>query len=132
MKRPPDRRTVLAAAGAAAVAAAAGPGAAQASDVRGAVAFEGGATIPEGRLRLYLEDPAVADAAQGRVSEALVESDGKSTEIAFSLALDALAASPTRRVVVRLERPDGWLIARGSAKADPASAVEVVLKPVIY
>lgn len=131
MKRPPDRRAVLAAAGAAAVAAAAGPGAAQAPDVRGAVAFDGGAAIPEGRLRLYLEDPAVAD-AQPRVSEAFAESDGKATEIAFSLAPGALAASPTRRVVARLERPDGWLIARGSAEADPGSTVSVVLKPVIY
>ena len=42
MKRPTDRRTVLIAAGAAALATAAGTGAAQSSDIRGAVKFAGG------------------------------------------------------------------------------------------
>ena len=61
MKRPTDRRTVLMAAGAAAVAAAAGPVAAQSTDIRGAVTFEGGAVIPEGHLEIYLEDPAIQE-----------------------------------------------------------------------
>ena len=66
MKRLTDRRTVLMTAGAAAVAAAAGPVAAQSTDIRGAVTFEGGAVIPEGHLEIYLEDTAIQDNARRR------------------------------------------------------------------
>ena len=72
MKRPIGRRTVLMTAGAVAVAAAAGPVAAQSGDIRGAVAFEGGAVVPEGQLEIYLEDPAIQDSAQRRVAETRV------------------------------------------------------------
>jgi hypothetical protein len=128
MKRPTDRRTVLMAAGAAAVAAAAGSVAAQSTDIRGAVTFEGGAVIPDGHLEIYLEDN-----ARRRAAETRIKSDGKSKAIEFSLSPPASStASPTLQIVARLERADGWLLARGSAQFEAGSPVYVTLNTVMY
>ena len=133
MKRPTDRRTVLMTAGAAAVAAAAGPVAAQSTDIRGAVTFEGGAVIPEGHLEIYLEDPAIQDNARRRAAKTRIKSDGGSKAIAFSLSPPASStASPTLQIVARLERADGWLVARGSAQFEAGSPVNVTLNAVMY
>lgn len=133
MKRPTDRRTVLMAAGVAAVAAAAGTAAAQSTDIRGAVTFEGGAVIPKGHLEIYLEDPAIQDKARRRAAKTSVKSDGGSKTIAFSLSLPASStASSTRKIVARLERADGWLLARGSAQFEAGSTVYLTLNTVMY
>lgn len=133
MKRPTDRRAVLMAAGAAAVAAAAGAVAAQSADIRGSVTFEGDAVIPKGHLEVYLEDPAIQDKSQRRVSETRIESDGGSKAIDFSFSLPASAtALPTLQIVARLERADGWLLARGSAQFEAGSPVQVTLNTVMY
>lgn len=131
MTRKPDRRTVLTA-GAAAVAAAAWPAAAQSTEIRGAVTFEGGTAIPEGRLEIYLEDPAMTDSVR-RTASREIESDGGSETIAFSLPPVTAPASPTLRVVARLERADGWLVARGSATVEAGgSPITVTLNTVMY
>jgi len=134
MKRAPDRRTVILTAGAAAVAAAAAwPAAAQSTDIRGAVTFEGGAAIPEGHLEIYLEDPAITDNAKRRAAETLITSDGGSRTIPFSVSPPAAStASPTLQIVARLERADGWLLARGSAQFEAGSPITVTLNPVMY
>jgi uncharacterized lipoprotein YbaY len=133
MKRRTDRRTVLMVAGAAAVAAATGPVAAQSTDIRGAVTFEGGAVIPEGHLEIYLEDRAIQDNARRRASKTRIKSDGGSKAIPFSLSPPAsLTASPTLQIVARLERADGWLVARGSAKFETGMPVYVALNTVMY
>jgi uncharacterized lipoprotein YbaY len=133
MKRPTDRRTVLLTVGAAAVAAVTGPVAAQSTDIRGAVTFEGSAVIPEGHLEIYLDDPAIQDETRRRATQTRIKSDGRSKSIAFSLPSPASAtASPTRRIVARLERADGWLIARGSTRLEAGSPVYVTLNAVIY
>ncbi|MGK9200610.1 hypothetical protein [Sinorhizobium meliloti] len=133
MKRPTDRRTVLLTVGAAAVAAVTGPVAAQSTDIRGAVTFEGSAAIPEGHLEIYLDDPAIQDETRRRTTQTRIKSDGRSKSIAFSLPSPASAtASPTRRIVARLERADGWLIARGSTRLEAGSPVYVTLNAVIY
>jgi hypothetical protein len=121
------------AAGAVAVAAAAGPVAAQSTDIRGAVTFAGGAVIPKGDLEIYLEDPAIQDSARSRAAKTRIKSDGGSKTIAFSLSPPASStASPTQRIVARLERADGWLLARGSAQFEAGSPVDVVLNAVMY
>ena len=128
-----DRRTVLMTVGAAAVAVAAGPVSAQEADIRGAVTFAGGAAIPEGQLRIYLEDPAVQDKAQRRAAETRIESDGGSKTMEFSLSTPASpTGSPTQRIVARLERADGWLLARGSTQLKAGSPVHVTLNVVMY
>ncbi len=133
MKRLTDRRAVLMAAGAAAVAAATRQAAAQSTDFRGTVTFKGGAVIPKGRLEIYLEDPAIRDKAQRRTAKTQIESDGKSKAVAFSLVPPAgLAASPTQRIVARLERADGWLLARGSAQVGTGLPAQVALSAVAY
>jgi uncharacterized lipoprotein YbaY len=137
VKHPTDRRTVLMTAGAVAgaviVAAAAGPVAAQSPDIRGTVTFAGGAVIPEGNLEISLEDPAIQDTARRRAAKTRVVSDGGSKAIAFSLSPPAsLTASPTLQIVARLERADGWLVARGSARYGAGSPVHVTLSTVMY
>lgn len=126
-----DRRTVLMAAGAAAVAVTAGTVAAQSTDIRGAVTFEGGAVIPKGHLEIYLEDPAIQDKARRRTAKTRVKSDGGSKTIEFSLPASS-TASPTLQIVARLERADGWLIARGSTQLEAGSPVYVTLNVVMY
>ncbi|MBP7003442.1 hypothetical protein [Amaricoccus sp.] len=132
---PTDRRTVLVAAGAAAVAAAAGPVSAQsgspsgAAEIRGSVTYLGGGPIPKGVLVLSLDAPADAKAPP----EARIPSDGDATAIAFALPSPATAtAAPAVRIVARLERPDGWLLARGSAIPAPGAPVEITLAEVMY
>jgi uncharacterized lipoprotein YbaY len=133
MKRPTDRRTVLLTAGVAAVAAAVGPVAAQPTDIRGAVTFQGGTVIPKGCLEIYLEDTAIQDNARRRVAKTRVKSDGRIKTIAFSLSPPAsVTASPTLQIIARLERADGWLVARGSAQLAAASPVYVTLGAVMY
>ncbi|MBP1862344.1 hypothetical protein [Rhizobium herbae] len=132
MKR--HRRTMLMTVGAAAIAAASGAGtvAAQATDIRGAVTFERGAVVPEGRLEIYLEDPAVQGSAR-RSTETHVKSDGRSRTIAFSLTPPASSgASSTLRIVARLERADGWLVARGSTQLKAGESVNLTLNAVTY
>ncbi|AYG63921.1 hypothetical protein [Rhizobium jaguaris] len=133
MKRRTDLRTVLQAVGAAAVAALAGPVAAQSTDIRGSVTFESGAVIPKGHLEIYLEDTASQNNPRRRASQTRIRSDGGSKAIAFSLPPPASsAASRTLRIVVRLERADGWLVARGSTQLKAASPVNVTLNTVMY
>jgi uncharacterized lipoprotein YbaY len=131
--RSTDRRTVLITAGAAAVAAAAGPpAAAQATEIRGTVRFDDGRAIPAGRLEVYLEDPTLADSAR-RVGETHLDSVGTARAIPFALPFPAdTAVSATLRLVARLERSDGWLFARGSARADPGASADIALSLVMY
>jgi len=124
---------MLLAAGAAAVAAVAGAGSAQSTGVSGTVEFEGGAAIPKGEVEIYIEASAAQDDALHPPAMTRAESDGRSGAIDFSLTLPADAtASPRPRVVARLERADGWLLARGSAQLEIDSPVRVVLHPVMY
>jgi uncharacterized lipoprotein YbaY len=124
---------VLLTAGVAAVAAAVGPVAAQPADIRGAVTFEGGAVIPEGYLEIYLEDSAIQDNTRRRVAKTRVKSDGRLKTISFTLSPPASAtASRTLQIVARLERADGWLVARGSARFELGSSVNVTLNTVVY
>ncbi|AGS25593.1 hypothetical protein [Rhizobium etli] len=133
MKRQTKLRAVLLAVGAAAFAALAESVAAQLTDIRGSVTFEGGAVIPKGHLEIYLEDTASQNNPRRRASETRIRSDGGSNAIAFSLPLTASsAASPTLRIVARLERADGWLVARGSTQIKAASPVNVTLNTVLY
>jgi len=133
MKRSAFRRAVLMTAGAAAVTMAAGPGAAQSTDIRGAVTFKDGAAIPEGHLEVYLSDPAIQDSARRRAATTRIKSDGRSTAIAFSLSRPTGATvSPALQIVARLERADGWLIARGSARFEAGSPVQVTLNAAMY
>jgi hypothetical protein len=133
MKRLTDRRTVLLGA-VAATFAAAGRATTQPTAISGTITYEGGAVIPEGHLTIYLADPALPqDNAQRRAPEARIDSDGKSNATAFSLPLPkGWTPSRTLQVVARLERADGWLLARGSAQFEPYSPVHVTLHVALY
>lgn len=128
-----NRRNILLAAGTATVAALAGTVAAQSADLRGTVAFEGGGVIPKGQIEISFEDTAVEDNARGRAATAGLKSDGGAKAITFSFSLPANAtSSPTQEIVARLEREDGWLLARGSAQVEAGKPVEITLYTVMY
>ena len=132
MKRLVDRRTILLAAGTAA-AAFAGAVPAQSADIRGTVEFEGGMVVPKGDLEIYIDDPAVQDSDRQFAAETRVDSDGTSRTIEFSVSpLATPTASSSTQVVARLERPDGWLLARGSARFEIGSPVRIILYTVMY
>ncbi len=97
----------------------AGPNEAQSGDIEGSLVFQAGAAIPAGRIELSLRNNAPPDIQ--------ITSDGTARQIAFTLTGPLPA-----RIVARLERPDGWLLARGSATLEPGKPVEVTLHPVLY
>ena len=139
MSRLTDRRAILFAAGTAALAAATGAVAAQAADIRGVVAFEGGTAIPEGRIEVYLDAPATGSAtgsaagggARVQASKARLASDGGMKSVEFSLPAGATVSQP-QQVVAQLLREDGWLLARGSAEVKDGATVEITLYTVMY
>ena len=133
MKRPTDRRAMLATIGAAVFAAAVNPDAARSSDVRGTVTFEGGAVIPAGHLHVYLEDPGDREPARRHGAETRIRSEGGSRAINFSLVLpEGSSTSPKLTIIARLERADGWLLARGSTRFEAGSLIQVTLNKVTY
>lgn len=106
---------------------------ARSSDISGVVTFESGASIPQGDLEIYLDDPAVGGGMKRRIAEMRVKSDGKSTALDFSLTPPVVSTvSKNPRIVARLERADGWLMARGSTPYKSGSRLKIVLKPVMY
>jgi uncharacterized lipoprotein YbaY len=132
LKRRADRRSVMIA-GAAVLAVASGTVAAQSVDIRGALAFSGGAAIPPGLVLIALEDPAIPDRARRRVAQTRIISDGASKMLDFFLPLPATTAmSSSLQIVARLERADGWLLARGSARVNESSPTTVTLSEAVY
>lgn len=115
------RRMILLAA-----AAIAGGGPAWPGGPRVTVDFEGGGIIPKGRLTVELDDGG-GDGAR----LAAASSTGGSTRITLSLPPGTDLSSP-RQVVVRLEREDGWLLARGSAQPGRGAAAVVTLYTVMH
>ncbi len=105
----------------------------QSTDLRGEVVFEGGSAIPEGIVKVSLEGPDVRPDGQHDAYQTNVSSNGHLRAINFSLSGPAdLLASSNLQIVARLERADGWLLARGSAKLVVGSTVEVTLNKVVY
>lgn len=129
MTRTSPRATMLMAAATAALTTIAGTNLAEASDIQGTVAFADDAAIPKGRIEIYIDDPA-AKGARRHAAATQVESDGGSRTIAFTLA--APADAPATQVVARLEREDGFLLARGSAALKPGAPTTITLYTVMY
>ncbi len=132
MKYPTNRRTLLLAA-AAALATATRRAAAQSTNVHGALRFAGGAVIPAGQIEIYLENPAIQDSTERRVAAIRLQSDGGSKTLDFSLPQPANAtAAPLLRIVARLTRQDGWLLARGSAVLKAGAPADITLNQAVY
>jgi hypothetical protein len=125
----PDRRSILAAASAALLALA-GPARAESVGIAGTVAFADEAPIPKGRLRIVLDVPG-SEAPEPAPSAELV-TDGKATAVDFALTRPDGANPAGLRVVARLEREDGFLLARGSAPVEPGTPVHIILRIVMY
>ncbi len=128
-----NRRALLATAGSMAVAVIAGTAQTQSRYMYGALVLEGGKSIPEGQIEIYLEDPSGRDGGSLDDLKTHIKSDGKLQKIAFSLALPASAATPPNlQIVARLERDDGWLLARGSAQVETGLPVSITIHRVMY
>ncbi|MBY5933538.1 hypothetical protein KUV51_11055 [Tateyamaria omphalii] len=106
---------------------------AQSKDFRGGLTFAGGEVIPAGRIKIFAEDTAIQTERRLADHEVSIDSDGKSRQIEFPLAWSAsYSASPTLRIVAQLEREDGWLLARGSAKVRAGQPISITLNKVMY
>lgn len=128
-----DRRAMLLAAGSVAFAAATGAGAAQSSEIRGTVEYEGGDAIPKGRLKVFLREEGSEPSAQEQAVRAEIQSDGAAAAINFAFpSPGALRGSSTPQIIATLERADGWLLARGTAVYEAGSTVRIVLYTAMY
>jgi len=133
MPRLTRRRSLILGASAAALAAFVHRGAAQPEAVRGVVIFANDGKIPKGGIELFLTDPARRGAEEHRIAQATLHSNGTAERIEFAFELpQPLPQSATRQIVARLERPDGWLIARGRAKLRAGVPVFIRLDTVMY
>ncbi len=133
MKSLADRRTMLLSVGTAVAVAVAGAAPAHSVEISGTVEFEGGAAIPKGEIEIHIEDPTVRESAQHGAAETRVASSGKSRTIEFSFSLPSSStASPGSQIIARLERADGWLLARGSAQLAIDAPVYITLYTAMY
>ena len=126
------RRTLMKTAAAAIMVPMTAP--ADSTEIRGDIVFEDRRAIPKGQIHIYLKAPeAQGDGARLAV-ETLIKSDGGSKIIPFLIEPQAPwdPAPSTMQVIVHLERADGWLLARGSAKLEPGAPVSVTLNRVMY
>ena len=99
--------------------------------IDGIVAFAEAAPIPKGRVVIELEAP------QHAAIRTTLRSDGTARAIPFSIdGIDGLpsANAPRARLVGRLERNDGRLLARGTAplREGGAGPVSIVLYAAMY
>lgn len=130
MKRLADRRTILLAVATVAAAVGARADAGSATDLGVTVGFEGGGLVPKGRLAVYLDGPGVRQQGAARTS---ADSDGGSREINLSLTLPSgTDKSSPQQIVARLQRADGWLLARGSAQLDGSAPIVITLYTVMH
>ncbi|WP_040173496.1 hypothetical protein [Phaeobacter piscinae] len=132
MPHHPHRRALLLGAAGFALTALTYRAKAQSEVVQGRLIFAGDAKIPKGRITISL-----SNSGQPGTSDPALEFDlistGRAKRIDFTLSSAALSAlSPTLQVVARLERADGWLIARGSTKLPAGSPLHITLNQVMY
>lgn len=135
MKRQTNRRKALLAAGllVAGSTAVTQTTAAQPTDITGTVRFESGAEIPKGHIKIFLRDPKSQTKMRELVAKTQLKSIGKFKSLVFSVSLPTNAsATPTQQIVARLERADGWLLARGSAKLRKDAPVDITLYTAMY
>lgn len=128
-----DRRTILLAIGASAMITITEATATQSPEIRGTIEFESGKPIPQGQIKITLKDTAIKKSSGNRAAEMQITSDGKSRAIDFSIPRpENLRASSTSTIVARLERTDGWLLARGSTELNPDAPTDIMLYTVMY
>ncbi len=123
-------RRILLAVGVAAVAAVADTAIAQSTEIHGTVNFEGGAKIPQGEIEIYFEESTLPNETRHPAAQTQVKSDGEARTIAFSFSPPA-SVGPLQ-IIARLEREDGWLLARGSAVSKTGLPVSITLNTVMY
>ena len=103
-------------------------------EIHGEVTYSTGGAIPEGYLKIRLEDPSGGSKAERRIAEVHVKSSGAVDAEPFTLKAPRSRVEGTTQleVVARLEREDGWLIARGSERIRGTEPVSVTLNTVMY
>ncbi len=131
MRHATGRRKVIMTLGVMALATIPGRGATQPTVIPGSVAFEGGMNIPEGEIEIYFDDPSSSDPADPDALSTRLRSDGNAKAIEFLLTVDT-DVSGVREIIARLERNDGWLIARGSTVFELGAPVRIMLHTVMY
>ncbi|KZL17570.1 hypothetical protein PsAD2_03106 [Pseudovibrio axinellae] len=115
------------------IATASGIGTAQAADISGTVTFADNAVVPKGHIKIFLETHASQKSTQELTREVQLKSSGKSKAITFSFSKPTtLTDASVVLIVARLERADGWLLARGSAMLKANTATDITLYKAMY
>ena len=133
MKNGIDRRFLLRTLAGSAVVAAVTKAKASSTNLLGVISFEGDGIIPKGELQIYVENLPDTDTAQRRDAGTILQSDGGTRAIDFSLSLPMHPAPlADAQIVAVLTRADGWLLARGSASLTPDASVNLILYKALY
>ena len=134
MRHPINRRMTLIAASAAVVLAITGTLTAQPEEMQGVLQYETGLPIPKGQVEIHVEYPTVQTTTQQGPAQMQLESRGKDKAITFPLPPSATLGidSDTVQIVARLEREDGWLLARGATSLRAGQPVSITLNTVMY
>ncbi|WP_298961502.1 hypothetical protein [uncultured Roseibium sp.] len=131
MKHSINRRTMLTIVAGASLCANLQVTAARTRTIDGTLRYRDKKIIPKGQVEVFLKG---SDAnADPDTVKTLLTSDGSSQYITFSLELPAgTQISKVSQIVARLEREDGWLLARGSASLTVQTPVNITLNTVMY
>ena len=102
--------------------------------ITGTITYAGNEAIPKGQIKVFLKDSETQSKSQVTASQTQLISTGKAKALAYTFAIPVkTTAAQVLLIEVRLERADGWLLARGSEKVrgmrDPT---DVMLYKVMY
>lgn len=101
--------------------------------IRGTVRQNDGKAIPAGKIEICLDDTANQAGMPHCADKTQISSNGKARHIDFSIpAPKSALKSPTFRILARLKRTDGWLIAGGRAKPNGRLEADISLSKVMY
>ncbi|QUS57148.1 hypothetical protein [Pseudovibrio brasiliensis] len=106
----------------------------QLKTISGTITYAGNEAIPKGQIKIFLKDSQTQSKSQVTASQTQLISTGKAKTLAYSFVMPTKAiASQAQLVEVRLERADGWLLARGSEKVRAErTPTDVMLYKVMY
>ena len=109
-------------------------GASPHQSISGTISFAEHAKIPKGELKLYLGGTSHSNQRIELKLLSPLKSSGAKTSITFAASFPQMSQSATPiQLIARLERSDGWLIARGSVLMSyPETQQNITLFPVMY
>ncbi|EEA96930.1 hypothetical protein [Pseudovibrio sp. JE062] len=106
----------------------------QPKTISGTITYAGDEAIPKGQIKIFLKDSETQSKSQVSTSKTQLISTGKAKTLAYTFAMPSKTKDYQMQLIeVRLERADGWLLARGSEKVRGGeTSTDVMLYKVMY